>query len=87
MQWNLSDLTAFFEEMPKECHSSLATLKHHVEDCGCLQEKETRSKKCNLIQALSKGNFWLSMTGLKVYAFFVIMVSYICIVLFPFQAL
>lgn len=57
MQWNLSDLTAFFEEMPKECHSSLATLKHHVEDCGCLQEKETHSEKCNLIQGLSKGNF------------------------------
>ena len=38
---NLSDLIPFFEEMPKECHFSLATLRHHVEDCGCLQEKDT----------------------------------------------
>lgn len=45
VQRNLSDLIPFFDEMPKECHFSLATLKHHVEYCGCLQVKETHSEK------------------------------------------
>lgn len=41
VQRNLSNLIPFFEEMPKECQFSLATLRHHVEYCGCLQEKKT----------------------------------------------
>lgn len=48
VQRNLSELIPLFEEMPKECQFSLATLRHHVEDCGCLQEKDTHYEKCNL---------------------------------------
>lgn len=41
----------------------------------------------NVISGLSKEVVWLLQPGLKVYFIYIIMVSYICMMLFPFQSI